>query len=114
MANQNSILSSNDFETLDSLDRNADTALFSGDTDAVSTSVSRTTPKLASSIHKHARLANDEERRTKKGYYFCKYCEPSDPQGHYPSTRGLKLHLKREHNIDWTTAENESRTTLRD
>jgi len=100
MANQNSLLTSNDFETLDSLDRNADTALFSSNTDAISTLVSRTIPKLTSSIHKHARLADDEERRTKKGYYFYKYCEPLDPQGHYPSTYSLKLHLKREHNID--------------
>ena len=112
MANQNSILLSNDSETLDSLDRNTDTVLFSGDTDTVSASVSRTTPKLTSSIHKHACLADDDERCIKKGYYFYKYCEPLNPKGYYFLTRGLKLHLKREHDIDWTTAENKSRMTL--
>jgi hypothetical protein len=105
MANQNSILLSNNSETLNSLNRNTDTIL---------ALVSYTTPKLTSLIHKHARLTDDDERRTKKGYYFYKYCEPLDPKGYYPLTRGLKLHLKREHDIDWIIAENKSRTTLRD
>ena len=100
MANQNSILSSNDFETLDSLNKNTDTVLFSGDTDTISASVSYTTPKLTSSIHKHAHLVNNNERHTKKGYYFCKYCEPSDPKGYYFSIYSLKLHFKREYNIN--------------
>ena len=100
MANQNSILLSNDSKTLDSLDKNTDTVLLSGDTDTVLASVSHTTPKLTSLICKHAHLANDDKYYTKKGYYFCKYCEPSDPKGYYPLTCGLKLHLKREHDID--------------
>jgi hypothetical protein len=100
IANQDPILLSNDFETLDSLNRNTDTILFSGDSDTISALVSRITPKLTSLIYKHARLADDDERRTKKGYYFCKYYKPLDPKGYYPLTRGLKLHLKREHDID--------------
>jgi hypothetical protein len=114
MANQNSILLSNDSKTLNSLDKNTDTVLFSGDTDTVSALVSYTTPKLTSLIHKHARLADNDKRRTKKGYYFYKYCEPLDPKGYYPLIYGLKLHLKREHDINWTIAKNKSRTTLQD
>ena len=112
MANQNSILLSNDFEILDSLDRNIDTVLFSGDTDTISASVSYTTPKLTSSIHKHAYLINDNKCYIKKGYYFYKYCEPLDPKGYYPLIYSLKLYLKREYNINWTTAENKSYITL--
>jgi hypothetical protein len=79
MANQHSIHSSNNFEPLDSININTDTALFSSDTNAASGSVSHTIPKVtASSIHKHTRSPDDTERCTKKGYYFCKYCEPSD------------------------------------
>ena len=103
MANQNSILLSNDFETLDSLNRNTDT---------ISASVSHTTPKLTSLIHKHACLANNNEYHTEKGYYFYKYYKPSDPKGYYPLIYGLKLHLKREHDIDWIIAENKSCITL--
>ena len=114
MANQNSILLSNDFETLNSLNRNTNTILFTGDTNTVLTLVSRITPKLTSLIHKHACLVDDDERYIKKGYYFCKYCEPLDPKGYYPLTRGLKLHLKREHNINQIIAENKSYITLRD
>ena len=114
MANQNPILLSNDFETLDSLNRNTDTVLFSSDSDIVSALVSYTTPKLTSLIHKHARLADDDERRIKKGYYFYKYCEPLDSKGYYLLTHSLKLHFKREHDIDWTTAKNKSYTILRD
>ena len=114
MANQNSILLSNDLETLNSLNRNTDTVLFTGDTNTVLTLVSCTTPKLTFLIHKHARLADDDERHTKKGYYFCKYCKPLDPKGCYPLTRGLKLHLKREHDIDQTIAENKSYMILQD
>jgi len=114
MANQDSILLSNDFKTLNSLNRNTDTVLFTGDTDTVSTSVSYTTPKLTSPIHKHARFTDDNERHTKKGYYFCKYCEPLDPKGYYPLTRGLKLHLKREHDINWIIAKNKSYIILQD
>ena len=112
MANQNSILLSNDSKTLDSLDKNTDTVLLSGDTDTVLASESHTTPKLTSLIYKQACLIDDNKCHTKKGYYFCKYCEPSDPKGYYPLTRGLKLHLKREHDIDWTTAKNKSCMTL--
>jgi len=65
MSNQNSILLSNDSETLDSLNKNTDTVLFSGDTDTISASVSHTTPKLTSSIHKHAYLADDNKHHTK-------------------------------------------------
>ena len=41
MANQNSILASNNFKTLNSFSGNTDTALFSGDTNAVLALVSR-------------------------------------------------------------------------
>ena len=57
-------------------------------------------PKLTSLIHKHARLADNDKCYIKKSYYFYKYCEPLDPKGHYPLIRSLKLHLKREHDID--------------
>ena len=100
MANQNSIHLFNDFKTLNSLNRNTNTVLFSNNTNTVSASIFYTTPKLTSSIHKHTCLADDNKRHTKKGYYFCKYCEPLDPKGCYPLTHGLKLHLKREHNIN--------------
>ena len=100
MANQNPILLSNNFKSLNSPNRNTDTVLFSGDSNTVLALVSRTTPKLTSLIHKHARLTDNDERRIKKGYYFYKYYEPLDPKGYYPLTRGLKLHLKREHDID--------------
>src|SRR5882757_7053399 len=83
-------------------------------TDTILTLVSYTIPKLTSSIYKHARLIDNDKRYTKKGYYFCKYCEPLDPKGYYPLTRSLKLYLKREYNIDWIIAENKSRITLRD
>ena len=72
------------------------------------------TPKLTSLIHKHTYLADNNKRYIKKGYYFCKYCEPLDPKGYYPLTRGLKLHLKREHDINWTTAKNKSCIILQD
>ena len=114
MANQDPILLSNNLKTLNSPNRNTNTVLFSGDSNTISASVSRTTPKLTSSIHKHARLADDDKRCIKKGYYFCKYCEPLDPKGYYPLTRGLKLHLKREYNINWIIAKNKSYTILRD
>ena len=100
MANQNPILLSNDFETLDSLNRNTNTVLFSGNSNTISALVSHTTPKLTSSIYKYTRLIDDDKRHIKKGYYFYKYCEPSDPKGYYPLTRSLKLHLKREHDIN--------------
>ena len=100
MANQNFILLFNDLKTLNSLDRNTNTILFSGDTDTISASVFYTTPKLTSSIHKHACLTNDNKCYIKKGYYFCKYCEPLNPKGYYFLTYNFKLHLKREHNIN--------------
>ncbi len=112
MANQDSILLSNDFKTLNSLNRNTNTILFTGDTNTILTLVSYITPKLTSLIYKYARLIDNDKRYTKKGYYFCKYCEPLDPKGYYPLIYGLKLHLKREHNINWIIAENKSRITL--
>ena len=84
MANQNPILLSNDFETLNSLNRNTDTILFSGNSNTILALVSYITPKLTSLIYKHARLIDDDERYIKKGYYFYKYCEPLDPKGYYP------------------------------
>ena len=112
MANQDPILLSNNLKTLNSPNRNTNTVLFSGDSDTVLASVSRITPKLTSSIYKHACLVDDDKRYTKKGYYFCKYCKPSDPKGYYPLMCSLKLHLKREHNINWIIAKNKSCTTL--
>ena len=114
IANQDPILLSNDFKTLDSLNRNTNTILFSSNRDTILALVSHIIPKLTSLIHKHARLADNNERRMKKGYYFYKYCEPLDPKGYYPLTRGLKLHLKREHDIDWIAAKNKSYMILRD
>ena len=112
MANQDSILLSNDFKTLNSLNRNTNTVLFTGDTNTILTLVSYITPKLTSLIYKHARLIDNNKRYIKKGYYFYKYCEPLDPKGYYPLTYGLKLHLKREHDIDQITAKNKSRIIL--
>ena len=114
IANQNPILLSNNFESLNSPNRNTNTVLFSGNSDTILASVSYITPKLTSLIHKHTRLIDNDKRRIKKGYYFCKYCEPLDPKGCYPLTRGLKLHLKREHDINWIIAKNKSYITLRD
>jgi hypothetical protein len=56
MANQNPTLLSNDFKTLNSLNRNTNTVLFSGNSDTISALVSHTTPKLTSLIYKHAYL----------------------------------------------------------
>ena len=114
MANQDPILLSNNLKTLNSPNRNTNTVLFSGDSNTVSALVSYIIPKLTSLIHKHAHLIDDNKRCMKKGYYFYKYCEPLDPKGYYPLTRGLKLYLKREYNINWITAKNKSYTTLRD
>ena len=114
MANQNSILLSNNSKTLNSLNRNTDTILFSGDTNTALALVSYITPKLTSLIYKHTRLIDDDKRYIKKGYYFYKYCEPLDPKGYYPLTCGLKLYLKREYNINWIIAENKSYTILQD
>ena len=100
MANQNPILLSNDFKTFNSLNRNTNTVLFSGNSDIVLALVSYTTPKLTSLIYKYAYLIDNNKRHIKKGYYFYKYCEPLDPKGYYPLIRGLKLHLKREHDIN--------------
>ena len=100
MANQNPILLFNDFESLNSPNRNADTVLFSGNSDTILALVSCTTPKLTSLIYKYACLADDDKRRIKKGYYFYKYCKPLNFKGYYPLTRSLKLHLKREYNIN--------------
>ncbi len=93
-------LDTNDFKTLNSLNRNTNTVLFTGDTDTVLTLVSCTTPKLTSLIYKHACLINNNKRHIKKGYYFCKYYKPLDPKGCYSLIYSLKLHLKREYNIN--------------
>ena len=69
--------------------------------------------KLTSSIHKHCRLATKEEKKRTKKTYFCKYCPPQDPKGHYALTVGLQGHL-RKHDIEWSTEENNRRTTARD
>ena len=114
MANQDSILLSNDFKTLNSLNRNTNTILFTSDTNTILTLVSYIIPKLTSLIYKYTYLIDNNKHYIKKGYYFYKYCEPLDPKGYYPLTRGLKLHLKREYNINQTTAKNKSCTTLRD
>ena len=100
MVNQNPILLSNNFESLDSLNRNTDTVLFSGNSDTVLALVSYITLKLTSLIHKYARLIDDDERRTKKGYYFYKYYKPLNSKGYYPLTYSLKLHFKKEYNVN--------------
>ena len=112
MANQDSILLSNNFKTYNSLNRNTNTVFFSGDTNTILASVSYTTPKLTSSIHKHAYFIDNDKRYIKKGYYFCKYCEPLDPKGYYSLIYSLKLYLKREHNINQIIAKNKSCITL--
>ena len=85
------------------------------DAGSVSVSTSRTsqTSKLTSSIHKHCRTATKEEKERTKRTYFCKYCPPQDPKGHHASTIGLQRHL-RKHDIEWSTEENNRRTTARD
>jgi len=90
----------NDLKTLNSLNRNTDTVLFTGDTDTVLTLVSCITLKLTSLIHKHACPIDNNKCCTKKGYYFCKYYKPLDPKGCYSLIYSLKLHLKREYNIN--------------
>jgi hypothetical protein len=69
--------------------------------------------KLSSSIHKHCRLATKEEKKRTKKTYFCKYCPPQDSKGYCSSTVGLQGHL-RKHDIEWSTEENNRRTTARD
>ena len=85
------------------------------DTGSVSVSTSRTsqTSRLTSSIHKHCRTATKEEKDHTKKIYFCKYCFPQDPKGHHASIIGLQRHL-RKHDIEWSTEENNRRTTGRD
>jgi hypothetical protein len=77
--------------------------------------VNRTTQtsRLVSSIHKHCRIATTEEKKRTKKIYFCKYCSPQDSKGHHASTAGLQRHL-RKHDIEWSTEENDLRTTARD
>jgi hypothetical protein len=86
IANQNPILLSNDFKTLNSLNRNTNTVLFSSNSNTILALVSYTIPKLTSLIYKHARLIDNDERHIKKGYYFYKYYKPLDPKGYYPLT----------------------------
>jgi hypothetical protein len=56
------------------------------------------TSRLTSSIHKHCCTSTKEEKDRTKKIYFCKYCPPQDPKGHYASTIGLQRYL-RKHNI---------------
>jgi len=90
----------NDLKTLNSLNKNTNTALFSSNTDTVSALISYITPKLTSLIYKYVYLIDNNKYYIKKGYYFCKYCEPLNPKGYYPLIYGLKLHPKREYNIN--------------
>ena len=83
------------------------------DVGSVATSHTTQISKLTSSIHKHCRLATKEEKKRTKKTYFCKYCPPQDPKGHHASTVGLQGHL-RKHDIEWSTEENNRRTTARD
>jgi hypothetical protein len=71
------------------------------DTSSVSVSSSCTsqTLRLTSSIHKHCCTATKEEKDCTKKIYFCKYCPPLNPKGHYASTIRLQHHLKK-HNIE--------------
>ena len=80
MANWNFILLFNDFKTINSLNRNTNTALFSSDTNIILVLVFYITPKFTSLIYK--------------------YYKPLDFERYYPLIYGLKLHLNREHNID--------------
>src|SRR6266566_8206776 len=89
----------NDLKTLNSLNRNTDTILFSGNTNTILALVFYITPKLTSLIYKHACLINNNKRHIKKGYYFYKYYKSLDPKGCYPLIYSPKLHLKREYNI---------------
>jgi hypothetical protein len=45
--------------------------------------------RQVSLIHKYTHTAIKEEKAHTKKRYFCKYCPPQDPKGHYSSTVGL-------------------------
>ena len=83
------------------------------DTSSIPTTRTTQTSRQVSSIHKHTRPATEEEKAHTKKRYFCKYCPPQDPKGHYSSTVGLQGHL-RKHNIEQNPAENQERTTAKD
>jgi hypothetical protein len=68
------------------------------DAGLVATSCTAQTLRLTSSIHKHCCIATKEEKECTKKTYFCKYCPPQDPKGHYASTVGLQGYL-RKHDI---------------
>lgn len=84
------------------------------DTDSASIDRTTKTSRQTSSIHKHCRTATKEEKKQTKKTYFCKYCPPQDSKGHHASTNGLQRHLEKKHDIQWSTAENDHRTTARD
>ena len=64
----------------------------------VLTSCTTQTLRLTSLIHKHCCIATKEEKECTKKTYFCKYCPPQDPKGHYALTIRLQRYL-RKHNI---------------
>jgi hypothetical protein len=86
----------------DSFDSNAssevDTVETKADAGLVLTSCITQTLRLTFSIHKHCCIATKEEKERTKKTYFCKYCPPQDPKGHYALTVRLQRHL-RKHNI---------------
>ena len=100
MANQNPILLFNNFESLNSPNKNTDIILFSGKSNTVLALVFYIILKLTSLIYKHAYFIDDNKRHIKKGYYFYKYYKPLNPKGYYPLIYSLKLHFKREYNIN--------------
>jgi hypothetical protein len=103
---------SNDFESNLSIRQASDSALFS-DTPLTQDSGGRT--KQISTIHRHCREPNTEEKHRTNKNYFCKYCvKHDDPSGHHKSTDGLRLHLKSHHQVVWNRSENQPRTTAKD
>jgi hypothetical protein len=78
--------------------------------DSIQSSKQSREPRTLSSIHKHTRPADSEEKSRTKKNYFCKYCSSTNSKGHHQSTTGLKHHLKKEHNILWDPTENQNRT----
>ena len=64
--------------------------------------------KLTFLIYKYACLADNNNYHIKKSYYFYKYYKPLNPKGRYSLIYSLKLHFKREYNIDWIIAKNKS------
>ena len=60
-----------------------------------------------------SKTTTKEEKDYTKKIYFCNYCSPQNPKGHYVSTIELQHYLKK-HDIEQSTKENNRRTIARD